>query len=156
MEEAQARAIVDHRVKYTQETIEKVLKLKVEGRTYSELSRHFQIPVTTLMAWRKREVFNGTELGKQLCSAPQSPPKESLKPELVRFPGGSVYTVGHNGKLVDETARHAEAPPQPVVKTQKEEVPDEALVDQILHELALKIGQQFVEITALKTKLKRC
>jgi hypothetical protein len=117
--------------------------------------------------WAKMEKQRGTELGKLLCSGANQRARakaDRANPKTVVFPGGSEYRAGENGGLVligtgeapakePEVAAYAAPVPAP---TQKVEASEEVLVNEIIEELALKIGRQTVEIVSLKARLRHC
>jgi hypothetical protein len=57
---------------------------------------------------------------------------------VIKFPGGSEYKAGKNGAAV-----------------RVEQEGEDALVDEVLEELAFKLGRQIIEIASLKARLKR-
>lgn len=136
----------DHRFKYSKDTIERILRLKASGVTYLKLHEEFKIPVTTLQFWAKREKQAGTELGKQLCNDVQQERERKARPETVSFPGGSVYQRAAGGKAV---LQDAAAPPH-----QAEHL-EESFVDEVLEEIAYRLGRKEIEIVTLRLKLQK-
>lgn len=133
------------RIKYTQDHIERILNLKVDGHTYQNLCKEFQIPLQTLYFWRNREIRNGTELGKKLCASVKTA-KAVAPAQTVKFPGGSEYSAGPEGEAVL-------MPEKSVPALQADE--DSSLVDAVFDEVALRLGRQMIEIASLKIRLKR-
>ena len=138
-----------HNSRYDATTINRALRLKLEGKTYPELSTELGIPEVTLQFWVRREKAQGTELGKLLCSSMHDRSRlkaKYAKHDTIKFPGGSEYR-DNNGRavLVDEELK----------LMPDQAAGDENLVDEIFDALALKLGRQQIEITSLRIRLKR-
>lgn len=141
----------DHRFKYTQETIERILNLKVGGKTYKELSDEFHIPLTTLYFWGQKQKQDGTELGKKLCTLRHTPKPKAVRPVRVEFPGGSVYREASDGSAVlEQTA--AQAPEK--ASAPNSQGLEDSFVDAVFEELAVRLGRKEIEIISLKLQLK--
>jgi transposase len=144
--------------RYDAATIENALRLKISGKTYPEVATELGISEVTLNFWVRREKSRGSELGKLLCSSTHDrnrlrDKRNVAKHETIKFPGGSEYTEGNDGKAVlvegVQEAEEVKTIPIPAVAG------DVNLVDAIFEELALKIGRQQIEIISLKTRLKK-
>ena len=120
------------RQKHDTARIEELLNQHLAGKTYRDISLESGVPMATLHDRAAKQRRAGTELGNKL---------QALR---AHFPSGTSYAEGMNGraKLVED---------QEPVKT----VLESEFVDEFLHEIALKLGQQQLELIKLRIKTRK-